>query len=73
MSLQRGVDIRGAPHNSLGATGKQTLNWRVVSEQDMYQGGPLESLPVERRGRSRRGQREVLSSSQVHRQPSLCH
>ena len=66
MSLQRGVDIRGAPQNSLGATGKQTLSWHVVSEQDMYQGGPLDWSPVERRGRSRRGGREVLSSSQVH-------
>lgn len=55
MSLQRGVDIRGAPHNSLGATGKQALSWYVVSEQDMYQGGPLEWSPVERRGKEQAG------------------
>ena len=64
---------RAPPHDSLGATGKQTLSWHVLSEQDMYQRGPLEWSPVERRGRSRRGQREVSSSSQVHRQPSLRH
>ena len=55
MSLQRGVDIRGAPHSSLGATGKQALSWYVVSEQDVYQGWPLEWSPAERREKEQAG------------------